>query len=274
MFPDPSRSTTLVISASPDDVKALALALKGLPDARLLIAPGVAEGLESARAEEPDVILLDVAQLGMIGREVCRRLREDEELREIPVLFLTTAGTDRESRLGALEVGAAGFLTRPFDDVDLRVQIRAMARLRAAHRLHRREDGHLSALVADRTAMLEQEPVGRQRAKWALHASEVGYRRLFESAKDGILILDAETGMIVDANPFLTAMLGLSHEAILEKKVWELGFLGDRLASQDSFFELQQEGYVRYDDLPLRGSDGRPVHVEFVSRVRQQRLCG
>jgi PAS domain S-box-containing protein len=63
------------------------------------------------------------------------------------------------------------------------------------------------------------------------------------------------------------AMLGLSHEAILEKTLWELGFLGDRLASQDSFLELQQEGYVRYDDLPLRGADGRPVHVEFVSNI-------
>ena len=101
----------------------------------------------------------------------------------------------------------------------------------------------------------------------ALRASEVRYRRLFEAARDGILILDVETGMVVDVNPFLVELLGYSREAFLGKEIWELGFLKDIVANQDYFTELQQKGYVRYEDKPLETSDGRRIDVEFVSNV-------
>ncbi|HEY3323026.1 MAG TPA: PAS domain S-box protein [Planctomycetota bacterium] len=107
----------------------------------------------------------------------------------------------------------------------------------------------------------------RKRAETALKASEVRYRRLFESAKDGILILDAETGMVVDVNPFLIALLGFSREAFLGKKVWELGFLKDLFANQVNFTELQKKEYIRYEDMPLETSDGQRIEVEFVSNV-------
>ncbi len=101
----------------------------------------------------------------------------------------------------------------------------------------------------------------------ALAASELRYRRLFESAKDGILILDAETGVVVDVNPFLVELLGLTREAILGKAVWELGYLADIVANQDAFKELQVNRYIRYEDKPLKTADGRQVDVEFVSNV-------
>ena len=107
----------------------------------------------------------------------------------------------------------------------------------------------------------------RQAAETALRASELRYRRLFESAKDGILILDAETGMVVDVNPFLIVLLGYSREAFLEKKIWELGFFKDIVANQDNFAELQQKQYIRYDNKPLETKDGRRIQVEFVSNV-------
>ena len=107
----------------------------------------------------------------------------------------------------------------------------------------------------------------RRRAEETLSASEARYRRLFETARDGILILDAETGMVVDVNSFLIKMLGYSHEAFLGKKVWELGFFKDIVANQDNFAELQQKGYIRYGDMPLETSDGRRVEVEFVSSL-------
>jgi len=109
----------------------------------------------------------------------------------------------------------------------------------------------------------------RYEATAALRASEVRYRRLFEAAKDGILILDAETGLVVDVNPFLIEMLGYSHEVFLGKKVWELGFLKDIIANQANFEELQQKEYLRYDDLPLETAYGRRIEVEFVSNVYQ-----
>ncbi|MCC5848534.1 MAG: response regulator [Verrucomicrobia bacterium] len=100
-----------------------------------------------------------------------------------------------------------------------------------------------------------------------LRASELRYRRLFESAKDGILILDAETGMIVDVNPFLINLLGLSHADFLGKEVWELGLFKHIVANKAKFVELQAQKYVRYDDLPLETVDGRQIAVEFVSNV-------
>jgi PAS domain S-box-containing protein len=101
----------------------------------------------------------------------------------------------------------------------------------------------------------------------ALKISETRYRRLFEAAQDGILILDAETGQISDVNPFLVEMLGYSHEDFLGKKLWEIGAFKDIEASKAAFMELQNKGYVRYNDLPLETKDGRPMAVEFVSNI-------
>jgi PAS domain S-box-containing protein len=97
--------------------------------------------------------------------------------------------------------------------------------------------------------------------------SETRYRRLFETAKDGILILDAETGMITDVNPYLIEMLGYSKEQFVEKEIWEIGFFKDIVANHDKFIELQQKKYIRYDDLPLETYDGRKINVEFVSNI-------
>jgi PAS domain S-box-containing protein len=100
-------------------------------------------------------------------------------------------------------------------------------------------------------------------------SSEVRYRRLFEAARDGILILDAETGRIADVNPFLTEMLGYSREDFLGKNLWEIGAFKDIDASKAAFSELKRKRYVRYNDLPLETKDGRLIAVEFVSNIYQ-----
>jgi diguanylate cyclase (GGDEF)-like protein/PAS domain S-box-containing protein len=100
-----------------------------------------------------------------------------------------------------------------------------------------------------------------------IQTSELRYRRLFEAAQDGILILDAETGMITDVNPFLIKLLGYSREEFLEKRIWEVGAFKDIEASKDAFQALQKNEYIRYNDLPLRTKDGRLIQVEFVSNV-------
>ena len=109
----------------------------------------------------------------------------------------------------------------------------------------------------------------RKQAEEALRASATRYRWLFEAARDGIFILDAESGMVVDVNPFLIEMLGFSREQFLGKKIWELGFFKDIVANQANFAELQEKGYIRYEDRPLETSDGRRIEVEFVSYVYQ-----
>ena len=101
----------------------------------------------------------------------------------------------------------------------------------------------------------------------ALRDSELRYRRLFETAQDGILILDAYTGQIIDANPFLLDLLGYTREELLGKRLWEIGFFRDRALAEAASATLQQEGYIRYEDLPLEAKDGRRHEVEFVSNL-------
>jgi len=98
-------------------------------------------------------------------------------------------------------------------------------------------------------------------------ASEEKFRRLFETAQDGILLLEAGTGVITEANPFIEKLLGYTRAEIVGKKLWEIGPFKDRSASQGAFRELQIKKTIRYDNLPLETRDGRPCQVEFVSNV-------
>jgi PAS domain S-box-containing protein len=103
----------------------------------------------------------------------------------------------------------------------------------------------------------------------AMRASELSYRRLFEAARDGILILDVDTGRISDVNPFLVELLGFSHAEMVGKTVGELSPFKDIESNKGLLERLQRDGYVRYEDLPLETRDGRHVAVEFVSNVYQ-----
>jgi PAS domain S-box-containing protein len=114
---------------------------------------------------------------------------------------------------------------------------------------------------------LEGLEAKHRQAEEVLQSSETRYRRLFETAQDGILILDAGTGLIDDVNPFLMDMLGYTHDEFLGRRLWEIGAFKDIEASKAAFHELQQKGYVRYEDLPLETKDGRKIAVEFVSNV-------
>jgi len=102
-----------------------------------------------------------------------------------------------------------------------------------------------------------------------LETSEHRYRRLFETAQDGILILDATTAQIVDVNPFLIKMLGYSKEEFLGKKLWEVGSFRKVETAKTAFEKLQDEHYIRYEDMPLEANDGRLISVEFVSNLYQ-----
>jgi PAS domain S-box-containing protein len=110
----------------------------------------------------------------------------------------------------------------------------------------------------------------RQQVEEALQVSETRYRRLFESARDGILILDAVTQQITDVNPFIVELLGYAREEFLGKELWELGLLADAAASQEAFRILQATGYIRYEDLPLQTKAGTRRDVEFVSNVYRE----
>ncbi len=107
----------------------------------------------------------------------------------------------------------------------------------------------------------------RKRAEAAVRASEARYRQLFESAKDGILILDVDTATITEANPFIAELLDYPHADLLGKELWEIGLFKDKKASKAAVRELQARRYLRYDDLPLETQSGRQIDVEMVSNI-------
>ena len=403
-----------------DDIQDNLIILKALikesfPDVTVTTALTGQKGLDLATAEDPDVILLDIVMPGMDGFEVCRKLKADSELSEIPVVFVTANRRDKESRILALECGAEAFLTKPIDKCELIAQLRAMLKIREANLQKRDEKERLTALVEEktyelkkahtiamnlledlknenearkasqialsrseekyrriaenssdvvwtsdinlnatyvspsierllhksvqdycntrmeekftpdsinrihsvlleelekendptknknRTRMLEVEHyradgttvwvsihvsfirdkseniIGlqgvtrdiseRKRAEKALRSSELRYRRLFETAKDGILILDAETGKILDVNPLLLELLGCSKEQFLQKAIWKLGLFKNIMTDQDSFLELRQKGFAHYENITLLTADGGQIAVEFVSNM-------
>lgn len=122
-----------------------------------------------------------------------------------------------------------------------------------------------SALEAAQAAQASAENIAD-----ALRHSELQYRRLFEAARDGILILDSDLGKITDANPFMTELLGYSHDELIGKELWEIGLLKDKQAGQNAFQQLKRDGYIRYEDLPLENRRGERREVEFVSNIYRE----
>jgi PAS domain S-box-containing protein len=127
-------------------------------------------------------------------------------------------------------------------------------------------------IIANKELLFQNEEKEKRAAEliisgYELQKSENRYRRLFESAKDGILIIDAVKGVIIDVNPFLEEMLGYTKKEFLNKELWEIGLFKDILENKEAFLKLLKDKYIRYDDLPLQTIDGRKVWVEFISNV-------
>jgi PAS domain S-box-containing protein len=103
-----------------------------------------------------------------------------------------------------------------------------------------------------------------------LRVSEIRYRRLFEAARDGVLLLDPVTRKITDANPFMVELLGYTRAEFLGKELWQIGLLKDQDASREMFWELREKHFIRYDDLPLKSTTGRIREVEVVANVYEE----
>ena len=408
--------TILAIDDNRDNLVTLKASIKDVfPEMMVLTAMSGQEGISLAAAEEPDVILLDILMPGMDGYEVCRILKADRILKEIPVVFVTALKDDKQYRIQALESGGDAFLTKPIDQSELIAQIRAMLKIRAANKqkqnekkmlaamvdektsklkaahletlklleelrkenkarresekslqkseeLYRRiaenisdviwtsdlnfhlkyvtpsierlvgdsADGYLrwplekkftqAAIESIRTALIEElkresdseVDLGRSRffevehfkmdgstvwvsmhvsfvrneekqiiglqgvtrditarklAEKALLNSELRHRRLFETAKSGILILDAATGIITNVNPFLVDMLGYPADYYLSYAVWEIGLFHDYVKDQAEFARLREKRDINNESLLLKMADGHTINVEFVGNT-------
>ena len=135
------------------------------------------------------------------------------------------------------------------------------------HYQHERESKPMKSTKPASPAKRSSSGDRESSLKLSLEASELRYRRLFETAQDGILILDANTGKIIDVNPFLLDLLDYPFENMIGQRLWEIGLFKDIAANQAAFETLQRNEYIRYENLPLRSKAGKEIHVEFISNV-------
>ncbi len=160
------KITILAVDDNRDNLISIkALIKETFPAAFVFTASDGKSALEIAKKEDPDVILLDIVMPGIDGFGVCRALKANKTLREIPVIFVTALKDDKESRICAMECGADAFLTKPIDESELTAQIRAMAKIRQANIEKRKEKERLARLVREKTQELRKENEERKKSE-------------------------------------------------------------------------------------------------------------
>ena len=177
----------LVIDDQSDNLIVLSTLLKDLiPDVTVITAQSGITGLEKAKTEAPDTILLDILMPGMDGFEVCRILKSEEETRNIPVIMITAMQTDSQSRIKGFKIGADAFLSKPIDEAELVAQIKVTLRIKQIEDQLRQE----KSLLAEKVRKKAEE-----------------FYQLVNTSPDGVITMSLE-GRFLEANPAFLNMLG------------------------------------------------------------------
>ncbi|GAB1483582.1 hypothetical protein MASR2M78_23980 [Treponema sp.] len=193
-----------------------------------------------------DLVLMDIdLGEGMDGTEAAEIILSR---RDIPILFLSSH-TEQDIVTKTENISSYGYVVKNSSITVLDASIKMAFKL------------------FDANINIKNELVVRKKLNDLLLASEIRYRRLFETSKEGIFILDAQTRMIVDVNPFMIELLGYSYELFMGKAIWDIGFLKDVIGNKENFSELQKKNYIRYENLPLETSKGKIIEVEFISTL-------
>jgi len=217
-------SRILLIDDKKDNLITLSALLKTLiPGCSLITAQSGAEGLKKAEAELPDTILLDIKMPVMNGYDVCKKLKQGESTRHIPVIMLSAIKTESDDLVKGLETGADAFLTKPIDESVLVAQISTALRIKKAEDLLRNQKDLLAEMVGERTAelansnvQLKREIDERKQAVEALTKSEDRFRTIFEQSPFGIALIDSLTGDIYEVNPRFAEIAGRTLEEMIK----------------------------------------------------------
>ena len=252
LIPDRDRTISpshiLVVDDHPDGRQLSVDVLAGAGYTVDAVKDGAA-GWEAIQAHHYDLVITDNKMPRMTGLEMIEKLLSTGV--NTPVLLATgELPTHEFARRPWLKPDAT--LLRPFSNEDLLEAVKTVLRTAPG------PDSRKAVLLPKASEACPDQ---------TLRASELRYRRLFEAARDGILILDVDTGRITDVNPFLIRLLGFSHREMVGRTVGELSPFKDIEANHVMLERLQKDGYVRYEDLPLETRDGRQIAVEFVSNV-------
>ncbi len=238
--------------------------------------------LRSIYAKPPALILLDIKMPDMNGFEICTRLKADERTRDIPIIFLT-ALSDIQDRMHGFALGASDYITKPFQtqDVLMRVQVhtnlfRAQTQLKQQNLAFERINQQLIAEITARKQAEEQlkihqenlEIIVEQRTCELIRANEK-YQALFLEARDGIVLIDVDTGIVVDANPELERQSGYSLAQLKTMKVWETLAANQVELGETLFQQIVASGSGRSDELNTVQPDGSLHPFEFMAKVIQ-----
>jgi diguanylate cyclase (GGDEF)-like protein/PAS domain S-box-containing protein len=217
----------------------------------VLVALGGHEALDRARFARPDLVLLDVMMPDLDGFETCRRLKALELCRDIPVIFMT-ALTDVDSKIKAFSAGGVDYVSKPFQIEELIARVRTHLALRQAQ----------LDLLAQKNS-LEVEVAARHAAEDSLRESEVRHRRLFETAADGILVLDCDSNTVYDLNARCGQMLGIGAEEARGRYVEDIEAF--RAMGGKAIVEaLRTSGQMKWDEWSWQKPDGTTVAVEVL----------
>ena len=204
----------LAIDDNKDNLVTLkALIQEAFPEAVVLTTQNGDQGLELAAAQDPDVIFLDIIMPKMDGYEVCTKLKADQKLRDIPVVFITAIKGDKEHRIKALESGAEAFLAKPIDEIELTAQIRAMMKIRASNIQKRDEKELLAALVEEKTRELNNSNKKTLRLLDAVKREQTLIKAIFDSIPGYLYVYD-ENKKLIRWNKKHETMTGYSTEEL------------------------------------------------------------
>ena len=233
----------LMIDDNQDNLTILkTLILEAFPETSVLSALNGQKGLDLAASEEPDIILLDIIMPGLDGFEVCRRLKADEKLCDIPVVFVTAIRSNKESRIRALECGAEAFLTKPIDDIELTAQIRAMLKIRAANIQKRDEKQILASLVEEKTKELQAANTELMKTVEALKREQALIEAIFNSIPGYLYVYD-ESGKLIKWNNKHETMTGYSTEELAHMSLAQWFDQKDIIKVHAAVHDVFEKGY-------------------------------
>ena len=248
--------TILIVDDTPAN---LSVVVDHLEDEGLTVAvaQGGEEALKRAAFIHPDLILLDVMMPGIDGFETCRRLKANETTRAIPVIFMT-ALADIHDKVQAFAAGGVDYVSKPFQIEELLARVRTHLDLRTVQQE-----------LVERNGVLQEEIAARRIAEEALRTSELRYRRLFETASDGIVLIDRDSGRITGVNPALVAMVNQGAANLVGQVFWECAPFSANPACRAAIDELGRHELVHVEDWVLDNGRGISLNVEVTGSLHQ-----
>ena len=235
--------TILAIDDQQDNITTIKAVIKShIPNCRVLIAQSGKEGIELAQQKQPDTILLDIIMPQMDGYETCKRLKENELTKHIPVVMITAIKTDSESRAKGLNMGADAFLSKPIDPVEISAQVNVMLRIKKAEDKLRVEKNSLKETVSEKIDELKE--------------SEDKFRMMVLNSSDLTLIQNSD-GELTYISPQAYEVIGHKGDKFLKKKLPEFIHPDDK----KKVIGVMQEA--------LKGKDIQDFEYRFIGEKRQ-----